>query len=345
MNPKLKILSENLKTFRPDLQNYFICPTCLEIFPTTEEGKNITQAHIIPKSAGGRDYTFLCKKCNNLFGTKQDKWFGEIIKMVQRGSGALLGADIKDGYFWIDGIKANGFWRESDTGSLNFYIDKNRNSPSNTELILKKFANKPPSVNLKMSFPLLRNRELAEIGSLTAAYLMWFEQLGYSWVFQKHLDIVRKQILNPEKELLGGKYLAHIKGIEWDEPWIGLINAQDMLIPVMGFLSHFVLLPPRDCTNFHEAFGDDLSILNFDTIRRVEMSLDLEVQVAVSIMVEQNLIIAPDIVFQQPKVENVVVFFPPGSTEPRLLVPVTEEESDRIRNLPNTQSIKIKLKE
>ncbi len=342
----LETLSENLKIFRPDLTHHFVCPTCLTPLTTDEIGKNITQAHIIPRAAGGTVCSLLCKKCNNLFGSKQDKWFGELIKVSKKGAVRLLSSDIKDGYFWIDNVRVNGTWKQAPDRSLKFYIDKMRNPPKVNQLVLTKFSRRPPSVQLQVSFPILRNKRLAEIGSLTAGYLMWFAALGYSWVFQKHLDPIREQILNPNKELLDGRFIAHLKGIEWTDPWIGVITIRGELIPAMGFLSHFVLFPPRDCPGLYRKLGDDLTGLAIDEMRRIDFSLDLRAGVAVGIMVEQRLLVAPDAILQgQDAPPNALIFFPPGSTRHQFLVPITEEEAKKVQNHPNTQSIRLRLKE
>jgi hypothetical protein len=67
--------------FFPSTKNHFMCPTCLDKIPLTQKDL-ISEAHIIPESAGGKPETFLCrKKCNSFFGTNQDKWFGEIIRL------------------------------------------------------------------------------------------------------------------------------------------------------------------------------------------------------------------------------------------------------------------------
>jgi hypothetical protein len=84
----LKRYADNLKCFYPDLNDYFICPTCFSKIPIKETG-SISEAHIIPKAAGGSFKTFLCCKCNSLFGSHQDKWFGEFIK-INGASGFLM---------------------------------------------------------------------------------------------------------------------------------------------------------------------------------------------------------------------------------------------------------------
>lgn len=175
----LKMLSSNLEFFYPELRKHFLCPTCLTAIPLHEKEK-ITEAHIIPKKAQGQLKTYLCKECNNLFGRKQDKWFGERVRLSTKEAISIFATDIKDGYFWIDNIRVNGYWEEKQNGSLLFYIYKERNSPEINKLMQEKLGSHPPKINLSLSFPILRHKKMIEIGFLTAGYLMWFGALGYS---------------------------------------------------------------------------------------------------------------------------------------------------------------------
>lgn len=93
----LEMLSENLQVFYPSLKNHFMCPTCLRKIPLNEK-HNISEAHIIPNSAGGKLKTYLCRDCNSMFGTKQDKWFGELIRIADDENASFLSTAIKDGY-------------------------------------------------------------------------------------------------------------------------------------------------------------------------------------------------------------------------------------------------------
>ena len=189
------MLSENLEMFLPEHKNSFMCPTCMRVVPVTNLSE-ISEAHIIPKSAGGKLKTFVCKMCNSKFGANQDKWFGEMIRIVNDKNASILSTGIRDGYFLIDGLKVNGHWEEGQDGNLSFYIHINRNSPDINEMVDKKFGKNPPKIQLSVPLPILRNQQLIKVGYLTAAYLMWFGLLGYSWALQSHLGSIRNQIKN-----------------------------------------------------------------------------------------------------------------------------------------------------
>lgn len=195
------MLSENLESFFPEYKGMFMCPTCLDVIPINNLGA-ISEAHIIPKAAGGKLKTFLCTKCNSTFGANQDKWFGELIRISNDPEASIFSTTIKDGYFEIDGMRVNGHWRDNKDEGFEFTVHYDRNSPETNQKVQNKFRMNNPKMELTVPIPLLRNEEMIGPGFLTAAYLMWFGYLGYSWVLQKHLDPIRSQIRNPLKKLL-----------------------------------------------------------------------------------------------------------------------------------------------
>jgi len=69
------LYAANLKIFKPELDDKFLCPICQEIFDRCAlsfEHPLISIAHIIPQSIGGRLSTITCAKCNNNIGSKFD---------------------------------------------------------------------------------------------------------------------------------------------------------------------------------------------------------------------------------------------------------------------------------
>jgi len=342
MPQKLNMLSQNLRVFRPELVDIFVCPTCLKQFNTSQFRKEITEAHIIPRAVGGKKTTFLCKSCNSQFGTKQDKWFGELIKLNRGGLPALFASNVRDGHFKIDGEKVNGFWKQGSEGALEFYIDTSRNPPEIAAAMLRKFGDRPPSIDLNMSFPLMRKTRLARLGLLTAGYLMWFEALGYSWVYQSHLDQLREQILSPEEEILKGPFVASVKGVEWSKPWIGLLLTDELVIPVMGYLTFMAMYPPRDAVDLYSRLASGThGIVPRDVLPLP--GINLEAGLGFGVMVANRLVIAPDKIFEENEHPFPVIFFPPDSREHRILAPISEEKANSIETRPDVKHIKIKL--
>ena len=214
----LKRLARGVNSFFPELTNHFICPTCLERIELPSDGK-ITVAHIIPQAAHGRLKTFLCKSCNSAFGSRQDKWFGETVRLKR--SGQLLSTKFQDKHYEIDGVRVNGSWKQTETGGFEFFIYKNLNPPEVVRALGDKFRRQPHRIGLKFGLPVMANQELADVGFLTAAYLMWFAVAGYSWAFQRHLDLVRQQIRNATDRILPNRGVAYASSNITDVPRIG----------------------------------------------------------------------------------------------------------------------------
>ena len=334
------MLSENLEMFLPEYKNSFMCPTCMCIIPTANLNE-ISEAHIVPKAAGGKLKTFLCTKCNNKFGTKQDKWFGEIIKIANDENASILSSGIRDGYFMIDGIKVNGHWKQDQDGSLSFYMYINRNSPEINQMINRKFGAKPPKIRMEVPLPLLRNEQLIEVGYLTSAYLMWFGLMGYSWALQSHLDSVRQQILNPEKEVIDSKYLFMVKPANW-APWIGLISLFDEVVPAFGLKKHLVVLPPRDRPNYYDSLKRSQTNVNLSDIKPLKLPDKPFYGPPVFILYEDRLIVCSDT--SKDALNNAqVVLFTRESNEGKILRPLDEKEFDELKKMNNAKCISIDL--
>jgi hypothetical protein len=220
--PKGKILqgfSENLRLFFPHLQNHFMCPLCMRVFDASRHEKEITQAHLIPSAAGGRHSTLACRKCNNHLGANQDKWFGERTRLYKRKE-HLFQTRIKNEKFEIDGISVNGHWEMDPEKGFLFQIHPKRNAPHIIRQLTQKFALRPNKITARIELPLAAKDRLTRIGYLTMAYLYWFAFFGYSWVLQKHLDIVREQILHPDRVLINERCFSKFnnKGPGFDLP-------------------------------------------------------------------------------------------------------------------------------
>lgn len=332
----LKMLSENLKVFKPDYAEHFLCPICLEAIPL-KRYEEISEAHIIPKAAGGNLKTYLCKRCNNTFGTRQDKWFGEFLKTVDPEKPKLFSTDIKEGSFWIDDLKINGAWQEDKTGGLSFYIRKDRNSPGTNKLIEEKFKNRPPSVKLRVSVPILKYKRMIEVGFLTAGYLMWFGALGYSWVLQEHLNPIREQILNPDKDLLKGQFIVFCEQVRW-RPWIGLATIEDEIVLVMGLENVLVLFPPTDRPHLYSKFESYPPTKIGKDLRPVSFSPKPFYGPCVRVLYNDRFLVFPSVF--PPTNASIGILFTSGSVEGQVLYPVSREKAEELKKMDNVVRIR-----
>lgn len=335
----LSMLSKNLEAFCPELKDHFMCPTCMKVIPLQEKNR-ITEAHIIPKAAKGKLKTYLCDECNPRFGSNQDKWFGEYIKLKNRKSPNIMATDIKDGFFWIDGMKVNGQWKERKEGGIEFIIHEDRNSPQIRDTIKEKFGRKPEKIKVTFSIPILGKINEIEIGLLTAGYLMWFGHLGYSWVLQKHLDPIREQILNPHEEILKTRYIVYCEGIRW-RPWIGLVTISGEIMLTMGIESSLVLFQPADRINLYDELCEDFTGKVGTDIRVINFFSEPFYGPKVGVLFDRRILVAPDMIKSE-GFYDIVMSFTSGSTIGQLLYPCSKEKFEELKKLPNSVYTRIK---
>lgn len=333
----LEMLSKNLEVFYPSLKNHFMCPTCLKQISLKEKHR-ISEAHIIPKAAAGQFKTYLCSDCNSRFGSRQDKWFGEFVRLTAQKKPSILSTNIKDGYFLIDGVRANGQWQRDDNNNLEFQIHVNRNSPLTDKLIQDKFAAGPTKLQLSIPLPLLRHRRLVDIGFLTAAYLMWFGALGYSWVLQDHLDSIRKQILNPDEDIITAKYLFSCKPVRW-KPWFGVVPIGNDFVPAVGINTNMVVFPPRDRPTFYKRLGDIQQNTDLSEVRAVRLSERPYYGPPVVLLFEDRILVAPDSLAGL-EGSVVAIRFSRESKHASIMHAVSKDEFERLKLSENAIVIK-----
>lgn len=205
----LRMLSDSFIEFDPQSKNHFVCPTCIRVFSLSDELDQISYAHIEPKAAGGGLATYLCKSCNSRFGTNQDKWYGEWLRLARDDSATIFDTKIKEPRFKYEDIPVGGEWRRKPDGGFDFFIDIERNSPdtlSRLEDVARQKREDRSSWTVSVATPLMGELRMVKLGLLTAIYLLWFRALGYSWVLQPQLWDFREQILNPNEDVLRSRF-------------------------------------------------------------------------------------------------------------------------------------------
>ncbi|MCG9735712.1 HNH endonuclease [Pseudoalteromonas shioyasakiensis] len=240
-NSRLKLakyLNEHLCSFGDGFENKVICPTCVKEFDLNSGQRSFTAGHILPEASGGSEWTFLCKDCNSQFGEKQDKWLGEYLNILNKPTGMLLDAKTKSRYISINDKTVNGSISVSDVdGGIDIVLPINRNPPGKVESM--KFGE-----NLEINFeiPLTLHENEIAVGYITAAYLMWFNEIGYNWVFQSSLDNVRKQILNCDRDIDGAKVID-LPTDKMEMQGVGVIINSGTLYPCCVVVDKFVIFP------------------------------------------------------------------------------------------------------
>lgn len=289
----LQNAAAHIKHLRPDLECHFLCPTCLKTFPI-KQAERISEAHIIPEAAGGTLKTYICVNCNSTFGAKQDKWFGEYFRLKRTGKTPLHSRTVSK-YFTIDGTKVRcklfleeesigiGLLEDHNPPGLLDQIQNNLDSPSQH----------PKTI--EFDIPLLGKEQLIKNGFLTAAYLMWFYAMGYSWVLQKHLSPIREQIMNPDEKVLEYDFVKKTNSVFFIEPQIGVLKGDAGMALYCGIADRLILFPPADRPGEVIAFDKKTSGSEFMTTQRAfELYDGKNYGPGLGLVVEDRALIWPD---------------------------------------------------
>lgn len=334
----LRMISHNLEAFAPELKGHFMCPLCMRRI-LLDKKNEITQAHIVPRAAGGKLSTYLCKDCNSLLGRFQDKWFGEYLNIQDQLSRNILSPDIKDPFFYIDGEKINGRWEQKADRSLEFIIFKDLNPPDVIERILSRFDQRPSSSKIILSLPFLKNKRMVDLGFLTFGYLLWFYFLGYSWVLQSHLDSVRKQIVNPKGEESTSNFSVFYARTAKAEPWIGVAILEEEIFLSAGVNRGVVFFPPADKPNLFEKLRIKISEQKDIKMIFVKFFLKPFYGPKVGVIYDNRLIIAPDMI--RSGLYDLFFRISPASERMEILFPTSKDKIEELKGHPQAVHIKI----
>lgn len=224
-----KLFSQNLEwvkehpeiSFQPDFSEGYICPLCLEVFFEKDLDNSLhnylTLEDIPPKSLGGKPLTLTCKKCNSTSGYQLDAHLLDIL--LDTDAKLFLPNSKAETIFELNGNKMNGAIKVDKKGTLTLDLQHKRSNPQQTKKFLedmfpprtiyspifypdKVFDNDYKSPNFQMKFKNVSNERRAEIALLRIGYLIAFATLGNGFLINSGLYKVRKQILNPDEDIL-----------------------------------------------------------------------------------------------------------------------------------------------
>lgn len=193
-------------------KNSYICPLCLRIFRLSQLGsdinKYITLEHIPPENLGGKPLILTCKDCNSNCGHDLDVY---LRNELEHRKGNYFN-DPK-GYvskFEYGGNSVNAIMKEDENGIVNIYIENKHNPPGVVDRFVESTKTCDGDLEIPGSFKLGNHRrktEVVDVAILKSAYLFAFYKLGYRYILSTNLNAVRKQIMNPNEEIIPPYYL------------------------------------------------------------------------------------------------------------------------------------------
>jgi hypothetical protein len=178
----------------------YLCPICVRCCTTLGD---VTFEHAPPRSVGGREVALTCNECNSGAGHGIDAQLRKA-QDVRDWSRGRHSKPLR-GRFVVEGISLRADM-DRTADKVTVVGIPELNDPANTAAQKAAFARiaasgEPYREPMRFTFAGYKERH-ARIALLRSAYVAVFARLGYRYVLRSTLDVVRQQILNPDKELI-----------------------------------------------------------------------------------------------------------------------------------------------
>ena len=214
----------------------YICPLCLHTYAI---GNNeLTLEHVPPESVGGKPILITCKACNNNCGADIDVCLMNEIEIVHNLN--HLDTIPQKTKLAFNGVEINAQTTFSKTEGFKFIISPDNNNPIEFEGFMTEAKNAKDGYEIKFAANITnrkRDYNLANVALLKSAYLMAFHELGYMYVLNANTNIVREQIQNPKKNVIGNAFIIDVStGVLYnlnDGVYYALINNIGCIIVIM----------------------------------------------------------------------------------------------------------------
>ena len=187
----------------------YICPLCLKAYAIGNT--ELTLEHVPPESVGGKPILITCKTCNSNRGADIDVCLMNELEIVHNLN--HLDTIPQKTKLTFNGVEINAKTTFSKTNGFRFQISPDNNNPIEFEGFMAEAKNAKEGYEIKIVANITnrkRDYELANIALLKSAYLMAFHKLGYMYVLNANTNIVREQILNPKKDVIGKTFILDI---------------------------------------------------------------------------------------------------------------------------------------
>lgn len=220
----------------------FICPLCRRIFNIAQLGEQvnsyITLEHVPLENLGGKPIVLTCKDCNSTCGHDLDVYLRNEMEHQERAY--FNGSKGHFSKYSHGGVEVNAITNEDKDGTINIRIERKRNSP----IVFDTFSESVNSSagDLRIDGHLIlgdhkRNANKAAIAMLKSAYLYAFYKLGYKYIINARLDTIRKQIQNPNEDILSPYYIlfneSHIPNNIPDDIYIFTLDGERVLVVIL----------------------------------------------------------------------------------------------------------------
>jgi len=188
----------------------FICPLCLHTYAIGNT--ELTLEHVPPESVGGKPILITCKACNSNRGADIDVCLMNELEIVHNLT--HLDTIPQKTKLAFNGVEINAQTTFSKTDGFKFMISPDNNNPIEFEGFMTEVKNAKEGYKIKIVADITnrkRDYDLANVALLKSAYLMAFHELGYMYVLNANTNIIRAQIQNPKKNVIGNAFIIDSK--------------------------------------------------------------------------------------------------------------------------------------
>jgi ribosome-associated translation inhibitor RaiA len=173
-----------------------LCPLCLREFgrksaeqsPEIPETDWLTEEHVIPQSAKGKEVTLTCKTCNNAAGSEIDSHIAQKLRLDRgfKGKGKIKAQLAMAGVGARADITIGAGHMGIEAKSSTAYVHQKLIEATSD------LARRNEPLTIKIAYSLNKQKLAAAI--VKAAYLGLFADLGYRYILMPSLDQVRRAI-------------------------------------------------------------------------------------------------------------------------------------------------------
>lgn len=181
-----------------DLKDLYLCPVCLKKYDKLENEIPLTLEDAPQKSIGGSKKTLTCYKCNNYAGIKIDHHL--VNRLNELDNAKFLPNSEVAVKTNIDGQNLNATLKIDANGVIKMQHMKVNNNPALLEKLMPDLkADTIIDLNFIKKKIIPDNLDYAVLKS---AYILLFQHTGYKVILTSEYDIIRQQILQPEKRII-----------------------------------------------------------------------------------------------------------------------------------------------
>jgi len=246
--------------YRGGDSSLYFCPICGRGFGigATETG-DLTIEHVPPRATGGKPLLLTCAECNSQAGHKID-FHAANESEINRFTSFFSSQDDTLKHCTLQMEEENIVVELSKKEKLiSIKVIGNCNNPITLEKLNHHFVELQRSgtwdghtFSITKAFKL--DLRILHLSYLRTAFLLLTAWLGYRFAFDHRMEVIRKQILNPDQNIMSGEFCFKRSGSCEHMPRNVIMNVS---LPFSHFLvsfdNFFVVFPhPSSSTNIYD---------------------------------------------------------------------------------------------